>query len=141
MLSITSDVAIQADELSVVFSRSSGPGGQNVNKVSTRATVLFDVAASPNLTDDQKRRIRERLGTRISGEGVLRVSSQRERSQAANRGAAEARLIELLRDALAERALRRPTRVSRAARERRIAEKKLHGARKRDRGARPDTDD
>ena len=109
-IAITSDVSIQADELSVVFSRSSGPGGQNVNKVSTRATVLFDVALSPSLTDEQKRKIRERLATRVSGEGVLRVSSQRERSQSANRA---------------------------AARERRVAAKKLRGARKRDRGARP----
>ena len=136
-IAITSDVSIQADELSVVFSRSSGPGGQNVNKVSTRATVLFDVALSPSLTDEQKRKIRERLATRVSGEGVLRVSSQRERSQSANRAAAEARLIELLREALAEQPPRRPTRVPRAARERRVAAKKLHGARKRDRGARP----
>jgi ribosome-associated protein len=136
MITITADVALHDDELSFVASRSSGPGGQNVNKVSTRVTVLLDVAASPALTDEQKHRIRERLATRISAAGVLRVSSQRERSQSANREAAEARLIELLRDALASLPPRRPTRVPRAARERRISAKKLHGARKRDRAVR-----
>ena len=137
MIAITTDVSLQDDELSFVASRSSGPGGQNVNKVSTRVTLLLDVAASPSFTDEQKRRIRERLATRISAEGVLRVSSQRERSQSANREAAETRLIELLREALAEQPPRRPTRVPRAVRERRITEKKLRGARKRDRATRP----
>jgi ribosome-associated protein len=140
MIAITADVTLQDDELSFVASRSSGPGGQNVNKVSTRVTVLLDVAASPGLTDEHKRRIRERLATRVSAEGVLRVSSQRERSQSANREAAEARLIELLREALAEQPPRRPTRVPRAARERRIAGKKLRGARKRDRAAKIETE-
>jgi ribosome-associated protein len=141
MIAITSDVVIRADEISFAASRSSGPGGQNVNKVSTKVTVRFDVAASPSLTEEQKRRIRERLATRVSREGVLRVSSQRERSQSANRETATARLIELLREALAAPPPRRPTRVSRAARERRIAAKKLHGARKRDRATRPAADD
>ena len=141
MIAITADVSLQDDELSFVASRSSGPGGQNVNKVSTKVTVLLDVASSPSLSDEQKRRIRERLATRVSAAGVLRVSSQRERSQSANRGVAEERLIELLREALAEQPERRPTRVPRAVRERRIAGKKLHGARKRDRAARPAADD
>jgi len=141
MIPVTSEVALHDDELRFVATRSSGPGGQNVNKVSTRVTVLFAVDSSPSLSDAEKARIRERLATRISGEGVLRVSSQRERSQSANREAAVRRLVELLRSALAEQPLRRPTRVPRAARERRIAEKKLHGARKRDRAARPAADE
>jgi ribosome-associated protein len=134
-ITLTASVAIRADELWFVASRSSGPGGQNVNKVSTRVTVLFDVAGSPSLTAEQRARIRERLATRVSGEGVLRVTSQRERSQSANREAAQARLVELLRGALAEQPPRRPTRAPRAARERRLAEKKLLGLRKRDRAA------
>jgi ribosome-associated protein len=136
MITITADLALADDELTFVASRSSGPGGQNVNKVSTRVTVLLDVAASPSLSQEQKERIRERLATRVSAEGVLRVSSQRERSQSANRGAAVERLVELLRAALAEQPERRPTRVPRAVRERRIAEKKLRAARKRTRTAR-----
>jgi ribosome-associated protein len=136
MIPIADGTALADDELSFVASRSSGPGGQNVNKVSTRVTVVLDVAASPSLTDEQKRRIGERLATRISGAGVLRVSSQRERSQAANREAAVARLIELLRNALAELPPRRPTRRPRAARERRLVAKKQHGALKRGRTSR-----
>jgi len=137
MIAITADVALRDEELSFVASRSSGPGGQNVNKVSTKVTVRFDLAASPSLTDEQKARVRERLATRVSGSGVLQVSAQRERSQAANRAAAQARLVELLREALAELPARRPTRASRAVRERRLAEKKQHGARKRERATRP----
>ncbi len=133
MITITADLALADDELGFVASRSSGPGGQNVNKVSTKVTVMLDVAGSASLSEEQKRRIRERLATRVSAAGVLRVSSQRERSQSANREAAVERLVELLREALAERPERRPTRVPRAVRERRIAEKKLRGARKRDR--------
>jgi ribosome-associated protein len=136
MIQITATVAIADDELSFVASRSSGPGGQNVNKVSTRVTVSLDVALSAAFTDEERRRVRERLATRISGEGMLRVSSQKERSQSANREAATARLVELLREALAEQAPRRPTRATRAARERRITAKKQHGARKRERTAR-----
>ena len=136
MITVTADLAIPADELRFVASRSSGPGGQNVNKVSTRVTVLLDVAGSPSLNPEQKARVRERLATRVGRDGVLRVSAQRERSQAANREAATARLVELLRAALAKLPPRRPTRVPRAARERRVAEKKLHGLRKRDRAAR-----
>jgi ribosome-associated protein len=133
MIAISADLALADDEFRFVASRSSGPGGQNVNKVSTKVTVMLDVAASPSLSEEQKRRIRERLATRVSAAGVLRVSSQRERSQSANREAAVERLVELLREALAERPERRPTRVPRAVRERRIGEKKLRGARKRDR--------
>ena len=136
MIAITADVAISEDELWFVASRSSGPGGQNVNKVATRVTVLLDVAASPHLSPEQRQRIRERLATRVSAAGVLRVSSQKERSQSANREAAVARLVELLRGALAELPPRRPTRMPRAAKERRITAKKQHAARKRDRSAR-----
>jgi ribosome-associated protein len=141
MIAITAGVTIADDELSFVASRSSGPGGQNVNKVSTRVTVLLDVAASPSLTDDEKRRVRERLATRVSIAGVLRVSSQKERSQSANREAALARLVELLREALSEQAPRRPTRQPRAAKERRVTAKKQRGALKRVRTARISPDD
>src|SRR5664280_3566590 len=88
---------------------SGGPGGQNVNKVATKVTLTFDVAASPSLTDAQRDRIRARLATRISKDGVLQVVSQRHRTQGANRAAALERFVELLRDALAEEAPRVPT--------------------------------
>jgi ribosome-associated protein len=141
MIAITAEVAIADEELSFVASRSSGPGGQNVNKVSTKVTVMLDVAASPNLSEAQRERIRERLATRVNSTGVLRVSSQKERSQSANREAAVARLVELLREALAEQAPRRPTRRPRAAKERRVAAKKQRGLLKRVRTARFNPDD
>ncbi len=141
MVTITAEIAIADDELSFVASRSSGPGGQNVNKVSTKVTVLFDLEGTPALSEEQKRRVRERLATRVSGEGVLRVSSQKERSQSANREAATARLVELLREALAEQPPRRPTRKPRAAKERRVSAKKQRGLLKRERTARFTPDD
>jgi len=111
-------------ELSFEYTRSGGPGGQNVNKLNTRVTVLFDVAASPSLSDEQKARIHRKLPTRISSGGVLRVSSQRHRTQAANKAAAIERLRELLREALTRTPVRKKTRVPRGAVERRLQAKK-----------------
>ena len=87
-LDIGGGVRIPADELSYRTSRSSGPGGQHVNKVETRVTVLFDLDGSPSLSEAQKERVRERLPTRITKAGVLWVVSQKHRSQKANRDAA-----------------------------------------------------
>jgi ribosome-associated protein len=125
MIEITPELAIPDGELTFTASRSGGPGGQNVNKVSTKVTLAFDVAGSPSLSSAQKAHIFERLATRISRGGVLRVVSQRHRSQAANREAAVGRLVELLRSALAEEPPRVPTRPTRVARERRVVSKKL----------------
>ncbi|HLX10709.1 MAG TPA: alternative ribosome rescue aminoacyl-tRNA hydrolase ArfB [Thermoanaerobaculia bacterium] len=134
MLQIDDRLAIPEEELSFATSRSGGPGGQNVNKLETRVTVRFDLS-SPSLDDARRALIRERLATRVSRAGVLSVTSQRHRTQAANREAAVARLVELLRDALAERAARRPTRPGKAARARRLQGKRLRSRRKRERAA------
>jgi ribosome-associated protein len=124
-------IAIPGDELDFRTSRSSGPGGQNVNKVETRVTLLFDLEASSCLSDEQKARLRERLASRINKEGVLRVVSQKHRTQKANREAALERFQLLIADALSEQAPRRPTRTPRAARKRRLEAKRRRAEIKR----------
>ena len=114
---------IPETEVSFATSRSSGPGGQNVNKVESRVTLLFDLAASPSLSDEQRRRVASRLATRINKAGVLRVVAQQHRTQAANREAALARFADLLAGALRPRPPRRQTRPPAAA-ARRLAAKR-----------------
>jgi ribosome-associated protein len=138
MIDILPGIAIPESELRFVASRASGPGGQNVNKVSSRITLLFDVAASPSLDDEQKAKIAQRLATRINRDGVLQVSSQRHREQGMNRAAALERFAGLLRDALTDAPPRRKTRVPRAAKKRRLEEKKKRGEIKAGRSGRFD---
>jgi ribosome-associated protein len=135
---ITSSLEVDEGELRFVAGPSSGPGGQNVNKVETRITLLFDLDASRNLDPDQKERLRDRLATRISKAGVLRVTSQRHRTREANRRAAVERFAELLEEALSERPPRRPTRPSRTARRRRLETKRRRGRLKAERREPPD---
>ena len=136
-LAINEQVSIDEAELTFTASRSGGPGGQHVNKVSTRVTLLFDVEACSGLSAEQKALIRARLATRIGRDGVLRVVCRRFRSQLANRRGAVERFVELLRAALARKPARAPTRPTTAGRERRLAEKRRRGAVKRDRAAKP----
>lgn len=126
---------ISPEALSISFSRSGGPGGQNVNKVSTRATLQLDLDNCFDLSADEKARIRKSLASRISQEGILQVVSSRFRTQAANREAATERLFELLADALRQRTPRRKTRVPSSAKLRRLREKKKLGERKRSRSS------
>ena len=131
---------IDPGELTFTYARSSGPGGQNVNRVQTRAMLQFDVTASPSLSDYQKRRIFMRLAGRINKEGVLRVISQRHRTQEANRRAAIERFHELIEEALHVQRPRRKTRVSRGAKRRRMDSKRRRGDLKRTRSDRGDRD-
>ncbi len=137
MIRITPSLAIPEEELRFSASRSSGPGGQNVNKVSSRVTLHFDVSSSPSLSERQKALIGSRLGSRLSREGVLRVVSQSSRSQHANRLAAVARFAELLGSALRQAPPRRPTAPSASSRRGRLEEKKRRGQIKRGRALKP----
>ncbi len=139
MVHITKTLSIDDDELAYTFARSGGPGGQNVNKVSTRATLTFDVGASESLSPVQKARIRRCLPGRINRDGVLRVVASRHRTQAANRRAALERFIELLAEVLTPTKPRRPTRPTRASRERRLTDKRRQSMKKQDRRSRPDS--
>ncbi|MGV8042279.1 MAG: alternative ribosome rescue aminoacyl-tRNA hydrolase ArfB [Thermoanaerobaculaceae bacterium] len=140
MLEIMPGVAIAEDELRFEVSRSGGPGGQNVNKVETRVAVLLDLERTSGLSPEQRQLVRDRLRTRVSRDGVLRVVSQKHRTQGANREAAVERLVELLRDALAPETPRVPTRPTAAARARRQRNKELRSRRKAERRTRPDVE-
>ena len=128
---IDDQLSIPDDELIFKTSRSSGPGGQNVNKIESRVTLLFDLDSSPSLTGDQKLTLRSRLSSRINKDGILRVVSQKHRTQRANRETARERFAEIVAEALVERAERKPTRVSRAAKRRRLDDKRKRSDLKR----------
>jgi ribosome-associated protein len=124
MIKISDELNISDDELTFTASKSSGPGGQYVNKVNTRMTLWFDVAGSPSLTEDQKIRIQTHLSTRISKTGVLRVIAQSSRSQITNRELATQRFVELIQEALQENPPRRKTKIPLKVRQQRIDTKK-----------------
>ncbi|MCH8192846.1 MAG: aminoacyl-tRNA hydrolase, partial [Planctomycetes bacterium] len=115
---------INEEDLSYSASRSSGPGGQHVNKVNTRIMLWFDLERSTQFSASQKARLREKLSTRLDKLGRLRVASQRYRTQRANREAALARLQALLEEALKEPAVRVRTRVPRSVIRKRLDEKR-----------------
>lgn len=123
MITINEALSIPESEVVLSASRSGGPGGQHVNKVSTRITLSFDLLGSPSLNEDQKRILSSRLAGRISKEGLLQIHSSEHRSQYANRQEALTRFAALLAAALKPRKRRRPTGIPKAVRERRLQSK------------------
>jgi ribosome-associated protein len=133
-LRISSEVTVPRSELRFRFSRSSGPGGQHVQKSSTRVELLFDVASSPSLTDEQRARVMERLSGYVDSAGVLHLVAQSERSQWRNREEAVERFQALMRKALKPRKRRRSTRPTAASKETRLHKKRQRAETKRRRG-------
>lgn len=135
MIQITPSLAIDEGEISLQFIRASGPGGQNVNKVSTAVQLRFDVAHSPSLPDDVRTRLMHLAGNRLTRESELVIEAKRFRSQERNREDAIGRLVELIRRATEKPKPRVATRPTLASRKRRLEGKKLRGEIKRGRGA------
>src|SRR2546425_10196766 len=127
MIHVTGAIQLDEREVEERFVRSSGPGGQNVNKVSTAVELRFDVAAS-SLPPDVKARLVALAGNRLTSEGVLLIDSREHRTQAQNREAARARLVALLQHAARRPKKRRPTKPGAAAREKRLDSKKRRSA-------------
>jgi ribosome-associated protein len=134
MIRISRDWALDESEIEEQFVRASGPGGQNVNKVSTAVRLKFDVAHSPSVPPAIRARLAQLAGRRMSEDGVLTIVAQEFRTQARNRAEAQARLVDLLRKASQPVKKRRPTAPSRAERERRLQAKKQRSDLKRARG-------
>lgn len=124
---------IEPEDLRFVFTRSSGPGGQNVNKVNTRATLFFDFDRGHTFSEVERRCIRAALATRIGRDGAIRVVASRYRTQSANRDAAFDRLCTLIAVAIRPRKRRKATRVPAVAKRRRLQQKQRRGETKRGR--------
>jgi len=134
MIEISAGIFIDQGRLRYTFSRSSGPGGQNVNKLNTRVTVFFNLSASQSFSTSQKRRVVNRFGSRISKSGELRVVSQRFRTREANKKAAMAKLGEILKEGIKKRKARKKTAVPKYSKQARLADKKRRSLLKTQRG-------
>jgi ribosome-associated protein len=128
---ITSKLSIPAREITFVYGTSTGPGGQHVNRVATKATLLFDINRSNSLTPLQKQRIHEKLKTRVNKLGVLRVASSKFKSQKNNRQVSIDRFIELIRESIKPVRKRKATKVPYSSKRKRVIAKKNRGETKR----------
>jgi len=137
MIRVNAQISIEEREIEESFVRASGPGGQNVNKLSTAVQLRFDVRGSPSLPAEVRARLERLAGARLTRDGVLVITAQRHRTQARNRDDALERLLDLIRRAAVAPVKRRPTRPTKASRERRIEGKKRRAGIKRLRRAGP----
>jgi ribosome-associated protein len=133
MIRVTPAITIRESELRFDFVRSSGPGGQNVNKVATAVQLRFDAAHSPSLPEEVRRRLVRFAGRKMTAEGVLVITARRHRTQQKNRDDAVERLVALLRRAAVAPKTRRKTGPTRVSKERRLADKRRKGKTKRTR--------
>lgn len=130
MIKITAHIYIQESELTFTFVTSSGPGGQNVNKVATAVQLRFNVSHSPSLPDAVRQRLLALIGNKITREGELIIKANRYRTQERNKQDALNRLKELIKRAAIPPKKRKKTKPTAASKERRLSNKKLHGAKK-----------
>ena len=137
MIRINESIRIDEREIEESFVRASGPGGQNVNKLSTAVQLRFNVRSSPSLSPDVRHRLERLAGSRLTRDGVLIIIAQRHRTQARNRQDALDRLIDLIRKAAIAPQQRRATKPTRASRERRVETKKRRSGLKRLRRVKP----
>jgi ribosome-associated protein len=133
LLAVNESVSIPRTELDVRVSRSSGAGGQHVNKTSSRVEIFWNIVGSRAVSEEQRARLMEKLASRLTTEGSIRVVASDMRSQSRNRELAEERLAEMVRRALIVPRKRKATKPTRAAKEARLDSKKRHSAKKRDR--------
>jgi ribosome-associated protein len=140
MIRVNAQIELDEREIQEDFVRASGPGGQNVNKVSTAVQLRFDVARSPSLPDPVRARLITLAGRRVTQDGVLIIEAERYRSQRRNRDDALERLIELIREACEVDKPRRPTRPTLASKKRRLDSKQRRGETKKLRTTKPGTD-
>ena len=140
MIRVNTQIELDEREIQEDFVRASGPGGQNVNKVSTAVQLRFDVARSPSLPDPVRARLIALAGRRLTQDGMLILSAERYRSQRRNRDDALERLVELIREACEVDKPRRPTRPTLASKKRRLDSKQRRGETKKLRTLKPGTD-